>query len=150
MNNGIKRFEKIESGKMKLEEAKNAFKSNLNEISKGGLKSKEQESALDNIKLLYELPEAVVKLFNDYSSILSEAKYQLIHGEGLKILTPRHMPQRLAIALAQEKAVHTSENLLNNIIETIYSLYWEKEITTKVYNILMNSSIQHPHELWVK
>ena len=37
-NNGIELFRKIQSGKMKLEEAKtlqNVFKSNLNEISRG-------------------------------------------------------------------------------------------------------------------
>ena len=62
---------------MKLEEAKklqNVFKSNLNEISKGRYKPEEQKSALENIKLLYESQEAVVKLFNDYFSIVSEAK----------------------------------------------------------------------------
>ena len=40
---------------MKLEEEKelqNIFKSNLNKISKGRFKSKEQKSALENIKLL--------------------------------------------------------------------------------------------------
>ena len=50
---------------MKLEEAKklqNVFKSNLNEISKGRYKSEEQESALENIKLLFESREAVIKL----------------------------------------------------------------------------------------
>ena len=62
---------------MKLEEAKklqNVFKSNLNEISKERYKPEEQKSALENIKLLYESQEAVVKLFNDYFSIVSEAK----------------------------------------------------------------------------
>ena len=61
---------------MKLEEAKklqNVFKSNLNEISTERHKSKEGKSALENIKLLYESREAVIKLFNDYSSIVSEA-----------------------------------------------------------------------------
>ena len=76
-NNGIKLFEKIKSREMKLEEAKklqNVFKSNINEISKRRHKSKEQKSALENIKLLYESREAVIKLFNDYFSIVSEAK----------------------------------------------------------------------------
>ena len=53
---------------MKLEEAKklqNVFKSNLNEISKRIHKSKEQQSALENTKLLYESREGVIKLFND-------------------------------------------------------------------------------------
>ena len=42
---------------MKPEEAKklqNAFKSNLNGISRRTYESKEQKSALENIKLLYE------------------------------------------------------------------------------------------------
>ena len=61
--------------------------------------------------------------------ILSEAKYRSIHGEGLKILTPKQMLQRLPIALAQVKPGNTSENLLNEIRQIIYSLYWAKEIT---------------------
>ena len=49
------------------------------------------------------------------------------------------MLQRLPIALAQVKAGDTSENLLNEIREIIYSLYREKEITKKVYINIMNS-----------
>ena len=55
------------------------FKSNLNEILRGRYKSEEQKSALEYIKLLYKSREAVIKLFNDYSSIISEAKYRTIH-----------------------------------------------------------------------
>ena len=89
------------------------FKSNLNEISRGRYKSEEQKSALKNIKLLYKSREAVIKLFNDYSLIISETKYKSIHGEAVKILTLRQMLQRLPIALAQAKAGTTSENVLN-------------------------------------
>ena len=49
------------------------------------------------------------------------------------------MLQRLPIALAQVKAGNTSENLLNEIRQIIYSLYQEKEITKKVYNSIMDS-----------
>ena len=49
------------------------------------------------------------------------------------------MLQRLPIALAQVKADNTSENLLNEIRQVIYSLHQAKEITKKVYNNLMNS-----------
>ena len=48
------------------------------------------------------------------------------------------MLQRLPIALAQAKAGNTSESLLNEIIQAIFYLYWEKEITKKVYNNIMN------------
>ena len=49
------------------------------------------------------------------------------------------MLQKLTIALAQVKAGNTSENLLNEIREIIYSLYRAKEITKIVYNNIMNS-----------
>ena len=49
------------------------------------------------------------------------------------------MLQRLPIALAQVKAGNTSENLLNEIRQIIYSLYQEKEVTKKVYNNTTNS-----------
>ena len=51
------------------------------------------------------------------------AKDKPIHGEGLKILTPKQMLQRLPIALALVKTSNTSENLLNEIRQIIYSLY---------------------------
>ena len=71
---------------MKLEEAKklqNVFKSNLNEKSTGRNKSEEQKMSLENIKLLYELQEAVIKLFNDDSLIVSEAKYKTVYRKGI-------------------------------------------------------------------
>ena len=55
--------------------------------------------------------------------MVSEAKYKSVHGIGLNILTPKEMLQRLPIALAQVKAENTSENLLNEIRQIIYSLY---------------------------
>ena len=70
---------------------------------------------MENIELIYESKEAVIKSFNDYSSIVSKAKYKSIHGGGLKILTPKQMLQSLPLALAQVKAGNTSENLLNEI-----------------------------------
>ena len=59
---------------MKLEEVKqlqNVFKSNLNEISRGRNKSEKQNMALENIKLLCKSQEVAIKLFNDYSTIVS-------------------------------------------------------------------------------
>ena len=75
---------------------------------------------------LYESREKVIKLFNEYSKIAFKAKYKSIYGEGLKILTPKQIIQRLSIALAQVKAGNTSENLLNEIRQIIYSLYRAK------------------------
>ena len=47
------------------------------------------------------------------------------------------MLQRLLIALAEVKAGNNSQNLLNEIIQIIYSLHQSKEITKKVSNNLM-------------
>ena len=77
-------------------------------------------------------------LFDDYSRILSEVKYKSKYGEGLKILTPKQMLQRLPIALALVRAGNTSENLPNEIKQILYSLYQEKEINKKVYSNTMN------------
>ena len=49
------------------------------------------------------------------------------------------MLQILPIALAQVKAGNTSENLLNEIRQILYSLYWAKAITRRVFNNIMNS-----------
>ena len=64
---------------------------------------------------------------------MSEAKCKTKYGEGLKILTPKQMLQRLPIALAQVKAGNTSENLLNEIRQTIYSSYQAKKKKPKQY-----------------
>ena len=48
------------------------------------------------------------------------------------------MLQRLSIACAQVKARNTFENLLSEICRIIDSLYWEREITKKVYDNIMN------------
>ena len=44
------------------------------------------------------------------------------------------MLQRLPITFAQINVGNTSENLINEIRQTIYYLYQSKEITKKVYN----------------
>ena len=77
------------------------------------------KSALETIELLYKSREGVIKLFNDYSSIAIEVKWKSIHGEGIKILTPKQIFQRLPIALAQVKAGNTSENLYDNMMNSI-------------------------------
>ena len=49
------------------------------------------------------------------------------------------MLQRLPIALAQVRAGNTSENVLNETYQIIFSCYRAQEITTKIYNNIMNS-----------
>ena len=84
--------------------------------------------------MLYKARNSVIEFFDDYSSMVSEAKPKAIKETGLKILTPKQMLQRLPIALAQVKAGNNSESLLNEIRDTVYSLYQSKGITKKLYD----------------
>ena len=98
------------SGKISLADAKNnqdKSKSNLGEIKRGNnkIRSKEQISTLHNIKMLYKASNKAIKFFDDYSSIMSEAK------------------ARLPIALAQVKDGNNSESLLNKIRQIVYSFF---------------------------
>ena len=89
--------------------------------------------------MLYKARNEVIKFYDDYSFMMSEAKYKATKGTGLKILAPKQMLQRLPIALAQVKAGNNSENLLNEIRQIVYSLYQSKQITKKVYNNIIKS-----------
>ena len=71
--------------------------------------------------------------------ILEAKKIVKQEGKELKILTPNQRLRRLPIALAQIKAGNSSESLLNEIRQIVYSLYRSKEITKKVYNNITNS-----------
>ena len=81
-----------------------------------------------------EKPDVVI---NIAEKILEFNKQQ--KGSGLKVLTPKQTLQILPITLAQVKAGNTSENILNEILQIIHSLYRAKEITKKVYNSIMSS-----------
>ena len=67
--------------------------------------------------------------------MVSEAKYKSIHGEGIKILTPKQMLQRLPIAIAQVKEGNTFENLLNEIRQIIYICIEQKKLLKKYITI---------------
>ena len=102
-----------------------------------------QKNTLENIDMLFDGRNDVIKFIEDYASVVREAKRKaaekLTIGEELKILTPGQLFQRLLIALAQVKASNNSENLLNEIRQIAYSLCQPKEITKKVYNNIIKS-----------
>ena len=107
-------------------------------------KKKKKKSKIKNRKQkcntnFFSLKRKNYYFFRYYSFLLSEAKYKAKYERGLKMLTPKQKLQRLPIALAQVKADNTSENLLNEIGQIIYSLYRAKETTIKVYHNVMNS-----------
>ena len=92
-----------------------------------------------NIEILYKARNEAIKFYDDYSSMVSEAKTKATKGTGLNILTPEQMLQKLPIALAQVKAGNNSESLLNEIRQIVYSLYQSKQITKKVYDNIIKS-----------
>ena len=100
-----------------------------------------KKKKINNLENCYISREETINFFRDYFEMLSDKNYNAkqdeAKGKGLKILTPKQMIQRLAIALAQVNAGNNSENLLNKIRQIVDSLFQAKEITKKVYNNLM-------------
>ena len=146
----------IKNGEISLKEAKSRQKKYLhylNTIRKGN-KNYLQKTTLSNIENHFNARESATKFIEDYGSMILESKKlakQDQEGKGanemsrvnaserLKILTRNQMLKRLPIALVQVKAGNNSESLLNEIRQIAYSLYRSKEITKKVYNIIINS-----------
>ena len=75
----------------------------------------EKRNIFDSVSALYDGPKLTPNAFR--SGI-----FPIKASQG-KILTPKQMLQKLPIALTQVKAGNTSENLLNEIRQIIYSQY---------------------------
>ena len=107
---------------------------------------KKKQQNEDVFKNLYNLLKCRKRVLNAFDSKIFPTKIEgkrfsgkVPNHSNIKILTPKHMLERLPIALAQVKAGNTSKNLLNEIRQLKYSLYRPKEITKKVYNNIINS-----------
>ena len=106
-----------------------------------GLKDlKEEIKKMSEEEIENEDPESIVEIVE---KILKFNKQNQQKGQGIKILTPNQMLNRLPIALAQLQAGNNSNKLKNEIRQLLYSLYRSKNITKQVYNNL----IKH---IWVK
>ena len=86
---------------------------------------KVKEDVLSSAMALLKEREMVFKAFESGIFLKTE---ELKQGTGLKILTPKQMPQRLPIALAQIKAGNNSESLLNEIRQIVYSIVYNNII----------------------
>ena len=75
----------------------------------------------------YNIVKVVKKIFkfNEHSK----------EGQGIKILTPNQMLNRLPIALAQLQAGNNSNKLKNEIRQLLYSLYCSKKMTKQIYKV---------------
>ena len=70
INKGYITLEKAEEEQQQQKESK----LEINEIVIRSKKSEDQKSAINNVKTLYESEKQVIKMFDDYSRIVSEAK----------------------------------------------------------------------------
>ena len=73
----------------------------------------------------FEAREMILKSFESKTFSIKYKGSGLLNTDcsKLKILTPKEMLQKLPIALAHVKAGNSSENLLNEIRQIVYSLY---------------------------
>ena len=92
------------------------------------------------MSMLYKARNAAIKFFDEYSSMVSEPKNKAKNEDKeIKMLTPKQLLQKLLIGLAQVKVGNNSKNVINEIIQTVYSLHQTKEITNKVYSNIIKS-----------
>ena len=81
-----------------------------------------------------EKPYNIIKVVK---KILDFNKIEQQEGQGIKILTPNQMVNRLPIALAHLKSGNNYNKLKNEIRQLLYLLYRSKNITEQVYKSLI-------------
>ena len=82
--------------------------------------------------------EGLNKMFEIVKEIVRFSRQNQQKGQGIKILTPNQMLNRLPIALTQLQAGNNFNKLKNEIRQLFYSLYRSKNMTKQVYNNLIN------------
>ena len=89
---------------------------------------------MSEVEIENEDPELIVKIVE---KILKFNKQNQQKGQGIKILTPNQMLNRLPISLAQLQAGNNSKKLKNEIRQLFYCLYCSKNMAKQVYNDLI-------------
>ena len=106
----------------------------VNLINRGLKDLKEEIKKMSEVKIKNENPELIVEIVEE---ILKFNKQNQQKGQGIKILTPNQMLNRLPIALAQLQAGNNSNKLKNEIRQLLYSLYRSKNMTEQIYKSLV-------------
>ena len=100
--------------------------------------------------------QKIQKMFNhlreifdgsDLKSEESAAQERNQQGSGLQPLTPNRMLGRSPTSSALLKAGKNSENIENKIKQLLYSLYFSKKLTKKIYNNLINTILKWKESL---
>ena len=103
-------------------------------LIKNGLKDlKEEIKKMSEVEIENEDPELIVEIVE---KIFKFNKQNQQKGQGIKILTPNQMLNRLPIALAQLQAGNNSYKFKNEIRQLLYSLYCSKNMTKQIYKSL--------------
>ena len=95
---------------------------------------KEEIKKMSKEEIEIEKPYNIVKVVE---KILKFNKQNQQKGQGIKILTPNQMLNRLPISLAQLQAGNNSKKLKNEIRQLFYCLYCSKNMAKQVYNDLI-------------
>ena len=117
--------------KSKNNEGKNKIQVNL---IKSGLRYFKEE--IKDMSKEEKETERTNEIVNIVEKLLEFNRQQ--SGQGLKILTPDQMLNRLPISLAQLNAGNNSEKLKNEIRQLLYSLYRSKKLTKQIYKSLID------------
>ena len=104
----------------------NLINSGLKDLKEKIKKMSEAEKENEDPKSIVNIVEKILKL-----------NKQSQQGEGLKILTPNQMLNRLPIALSQLQAGNNSDKLKNEIRQLLYSLYRLKNMAEQIYKNLI-------------
>ena len=108
--------------------------SDLVNMFNSGLKDlKEEIKKLYKEEIENEKPDEIVRVVE----MILDFNKQNQQGEGIKILTPNQMLNRLPIALAQLQAGNNSNKLKNGIRQLLHSLYRSKNMTKQIYKSLI-------------
>ena len=111
------------------------MKNQLVKLINSGFKDlKEEIKKMSKAEIEIEKPDEIV---NIVGMILKFNEQNQQKGQGIKILTPDQILNRLPITLAQLQAGNNSNKLKNEIRQLLYSLYRSKNMTEQVYKSLI-------------
>ena len=122
----LEKLKKLKNNLEKNNIGVNLINSRLRDLKEKIEDMKEEEKETKNSNEIVDIVENILE-FNRQQQ-----------GQGLKILTPNQMLNRLPISLTQLKAGNNSEKLKNEIRQLLYSLYRSKKLTKQIYKSLID------------
>ena len=130
------KFQKPSDMLMLLNKTKATEKNNklVNLINSGLKDLKEEIKKMSEAEIEIEDPEVIVEIVEEIRKFNEQSQQK---GQGIKILTPNQMLNRLPIALAQLQAGNNSNKLKNEIRQLLYSFYRSKNMTEQIYKSLI-------------